>query len=125
MDSAGEAFSGPQASVEALDLLRMCLQFNPSKRISANSALRHPYVVEFHNPEEEPECDRVLRSAKLREVRLAFREALDNVGLFTMLSMLFLPVLGSCSLATLGSCYTVSDGSAPCIWQRSKILHVP
>jgi len=51
----------PQASVEALDLLRMCLQFNPSKRISANSALRHPYVVEFHNPEEEPECDRVIQ----------------------------------------------------------------
>lgn len=51
----------PQASVEALDLLRMCLQFNPSKRISANSALRHPYVVEFHKPEEEPECDRVIQ----------------------------------------------------------------
>jgi mitogen-activated protein kinase 15 len=51
----------PQASVEALDLLRLCLQFNPSKRISAHAALRHPYVVEFHKPEEEPECDRVIQ----------------------------------------------------------------
>lgn len=51
----------PQASVEALDLLRMSMQFNPSKRISANSSLRHPYVVEFHKPEEEPECDRVIQ----------------------------------------------------------------
>jgi mitogen-activated protein kinase 15 len=51
----------PQASVEALDLLRCCLQFNPGKRISSHQALRHPYVVEFHKPEEEPECDRVIQ----------------------------------------------------------------
>jgi len=51
----------PTASVEALDLLRLCLQFNPSKRISAGDALRHPYVVQFHNPEDEFDCDRVIR----------------------------------------------------------------
>merc|ERR1740138_1214472 len=50
----------PSASVEALDLLRLCLQFNPSKRISAKEALRHPYVVQFHNPEDEFECDRTI-----------------------------------------------------------------
>merc|ERR1740117_2040051 len=51
----------PSASVEALDLLRLCLNFNPSKRISAKDALRHPYVVQFHNPEDEFDCDRVIR----------------------------------------------------------------
>jgi len=51
----------PTASVEALDLLRLCLQFNPAKRISAADSLRHPYVVQFHNPEDEFECDRVIR----------------------------------------------------------------
>jgi mitogen-activated protein kinase 15 len=51
----------PTASVEALDLLRLCLQFNPSKRIHAGDALRHPYVVQFHNPEDEFDCDRVIR----------------------------------------------------------------
>merc|ERR1719453_2576129 len=35
----------PQASIEALDMMRLGLQFNPLKRVSAHSALRHPYVV--------------------------------------------------------------------------------
>lgn len=48
----------PSASVEALDLLRLCLQFNPNKRITAKDALRHPYVVQFHNPDDEFDCDR-------------------------------------------------------------------
>merc|ERR1719456_2119359 len=55
----GEMF--PSASVEALDLLRLCLQFNPTKRVSARDSLRHPYVVQFHNPEDEFDCDRAIR----------------------------------------------------------------
>merc|ERR1719183_1052652 len=51
----------PSASVEALDMLRLCLNFNPAKRISAKDALRHPYAVQFHNPEDEFDCDRVIR----------------------------------------------------------------
>jgi mitogen-activated protein kinase 15 len=51
----------PNASVEASDLLRVCLMFNPSKRISAKDALRHPYVIQFHNPEDEFDCDRTIR----------------------------------------------------------------
>eukprot|EP00442_Polarella_glacialis_P009374 CAMPEP_0115143992 /NCGR_PEP_ID=MMETSP0227-20121206/61135_1 /TAXON_ID=89957 /ORGANISM="Polarella glacialis, Strain CCMP 1383" /LENGTH=484 /DNA_ID=CAMNT_0002552995 /DNA_START=89 /DNA_END=1543 /DNA_ORIENTATION=- len=51
----------PSASVEALDLIRLCLQFNPTKRVSAKEALRHPYVVQFHNPEDEFDCDRTIR----------------------------------------------------------------
>eukprot|EP00768_Dysnectes_brevis_P007693 gnl/Dysnectes_brevis/658_a726_2867.p1 GENE.gnl/Dysnectes_brevis/658_a726_2867~~gnl/Dysnectes_brevis/658_a726_2867.p1 ORF type:complete len:378 (-),score=132.92 gnl/Dysnectes_brevis/658_a726_2867:110-1243(-) len=44
----------PGASPEALDLLRRFLQFNPSRRITADEALRHPYVARFHNPSHEP-----------------------------------------------------------------------
>merc|ERR1712188_43046 len=44
----------PSGSVEALDLLRRLLQFSPSKRISAELALSHPYVSQFHNPDDEP-----------------------------------------------------------------------
>lgn len=53
----------PTASAEALDLLRLCLQFNPDKRITAHQALRHPYVAQFHNPDDEPACPRIIRIA--------------------------------------------------------------
>jgi len=50
----------PSISPEAADLLRRLLHFNPHKRISAAEALRHPYVAQFHNPEDEPSCSRVI-----------------------------------------------------------------
>ena len=48
----------PTAPDDALDLLRNLLHFNPSKRLSAEQALRHPYIAQFHNPEDEPVCTR-------------------------------------------------------------------
>uniref|UniRef100_A0A7S1F3N5 Mitogen-activated protein kinase n=1 Tax=Noctiluca scintillans TaxID=2966 RepID=A0A7S1F3N5_NOCSC len=51
----------PTASAEALDLLKQCMQFNPMKRLSAKGALRHPYILQFHNPDDESDCDRVIR----------------------------------------------------------------
>ena len=49
----------PEASAESLDMIRMLLQFNPSRRIRVTQALRHPYVVDFHNPEDEPDHHRI------------------------------------------------------------------
>ncbi|MEW5317576.1 MAG: hypothetical protein WDW38_008862 [Sanguina aurantia] len=46
----------PTASRDALDLLRHLLVFNPSKRLTAQQALEHPYVAQFHNPAEEIAC---------------------------------------------------------------------
>jgi mitogen-activated protein kinase 15 len=51
----------PTADQPALDLIRVCLDFNPGKRISAKDGLRHPYVIQFHNPEDEPSCERAIR----------------------------------------------------------------
>jgi mitogen-activated protein kinase 15 len=51
----------PKASSEAGDLLRKLLHFNPYKRLTAEEALRHPYLAQFHNPIDEPSCNRIVR----------------------------------------------------------------
>ena len=43
----------PNITKESTDLLRRLLQFNPNKRITAEEALNHPYVSNFHNLKEE------------------------------------------------------------------------
>lgn len=50
----------PNASPEATDLLRKLLVFNPDKRMTAEEALSHPYVAQFHDPATEPRCSRVI-----------------------------------------------------------------
>ena len=46
----------PTASDDALDLLKNLMHFNPHKRLTAEQALKHPYVAQFHNPDDEPIC---------------------------------------------------------------------
>ncbi|KAJ3303560.1 Mitogen-activated protein kinase [Kappamyces sp. JEL0829] len=43
----------PNASPEALDLLDQFLQFDPARRISAEDALRHPWLEAYHEEDEE------------------------------------------------------------------------
>lgn len=43
----------------AIDLLEKLLVFNPSKRITVDNALRHPYLSLYHDPEDEPEAEKV------------------------------------------------------------------
>eukprot|EP00919_Chromeraceae_sp_WS-2016_P001722 GHVR01004171.1.p1 GENE.GHVR01004171.1~~GHVR01004171.1.p1 ORF type:complete len:376 (+),score=58.12 GHVR01004171.1:87-1214(+) len=51
----------PSASKEALSLVKELLQFNPCKRISAEDALKHDYLLPFQNPDDEPSCGRIIR----------------------------------------------------------------
>ncbi|KAI9216121.1 kinase-like domain-containing protein [Blastocladiella britannica] len=44
----------PRANRHAVDLLERMLAFNPTKRISVDEALRHPYLEPYHDPEDEP-----------------------------------------------------------------------
>lgn len=46
----------PTASDDAIDLMRKLMHFNPKKRLTAEQALKHPYVAQFHDPENEPVC---------------------------------------------------------------------
>lgn len=40
-----------------LDLINKCLEFSPDKRITAEGALAHPYLKDFHDPSTEPSFD--------------------------------------------------------------------
>ena len=46
----------PNADPVAVDFIQKCLMFRPSKRMTAEEALKHPFVKRFHKPEEEPIC---------------------------------------------------------------------
>jgi mitogen-activated protein kinase 1/3 len=35
------------------------MMFDPNKRCTINEALAHPYLANFHNPEDEPEALKV------------------------------------------------------------------
>lgn len=38
---------------EAKDFISKLVQVNPGKRMSAEEALKHPYMKDFHNPKDE------------------------------------------------------------------------
>ncbi|ORZ38406.1 mitogen-activated protein kinase [Catenaria anguillulae PL171] len=44
----------PRANPNAVDLLEKMLTFNPTKRITVDEALSHPYLEPYHDPEDEP-----------------------------------------------------------------------
>jgi hypothetical protein len=48
-----ELFKGWSNS-DAIDLLKKMLTFDPTKRITIEQALAHPYMKKLHVPEDEP-----------------------------------------------------------------------
>lgn len=44
----------PNAHPQALDLLERMLTFNPNNRITVESALEHPYLEQYYDPNDEP-----------------------------------------------------------------------
>lgn len=64
----------PRASVEAIDLLKRCFQFNPHKRPSASELLAHPYLIQFHDPSNEPSCARAIEIPLDDNVRLTVED---------------------------------------------------
>ncbi|KAL7436965.1 hypothetical protein ACHAXM_005438 [Skeletonema potamos] len=64
----------PNAPPECIDLLRQMLQIHPSKRITVKEALKHPFMAQLHNEEDEPLCnspfDYSFEDEKLHRIRL-------------------------------------------------------
>ena len=55
---ADEANATAEAAAEEADReARQEVQSDEQKRITAEEALRHPYLAQFHNPADEPLCD--------------------------------------------------------------------
>lgn len=48
----------PHANPDAIDLLTKMLAFDPAKRISCEEALAHPYLAVWHDPSDEPICQK-------------------------------------------------------------------
>lgn len=51
----------PSATDDAIHLLIHLMQFDPKKRISAETALEHPYIAQFHDPSVERTANRAVR----------------------------------------------------------------
>jgi mitogen-activated protein kinase 15 len=64
----------PTASEDALDLLKNLLHFNPNKRLTAEQALAHPYVAQFHSPEDEPICKKKIHISIDDNQKFSIRE---------------------------------------------------
>lgn len=64
----------PNAPPDGIDLLKKLLQFNPDKRLTADQALKHPFVARFHNPDEEPSMDYDVIPALDDDVQLSVEE---------------------------------------------------
>ncbi len=64
----------PTASDDAIDLLNKLLQFNPTKRLTAEEALEHPYVRLFHKPEDEPICGKKINITMDDNHKFSIRE---------------------------------------------------
>jgi len=64
---------------DAMDLLKKLLTFNPNHRITVEEALKHPYVVQFSNPEEEILADHVIEVPLNDFTKLSTKEYRDAI----------------------------------------------
>ena len=80
----------PNAPADGIDLLKRLLQFNPDKRLTAEEALKHPYVARFHNPDDEPSLDCDIVPSLDDDVQLSvdeYRVKLYEVGATNLQSL--------------------------------------
>ena len=59
---------------QAMDLLKKMLLFNPKHRITVEEALRHPYLKDFQNPQEELEYNGVIEISIDENTKYSIKE---------------------------------------------------
>ena len=64
----------PSASKEAIDLMKKLLAFNPKDRLSAEEALKHPYLEDFSDPENEPSYNGTIKISVDDNTKLSLGE---------------------------------------------------
>ncbi|KAL0224642.1 hypothetical protein RCL1_002554 [Eukaryota sp. TZLM3-RCL] len=64
----------PNAPADAIDLLKKLLVFNPSKRLSAADALKHPFIRIFEHTGEDINCDRPIKISIDDNIRYSVEE---------------------------------------------------
>ena len=69
----------PRAAPDAIDMLSCLLKFNPNNRITAAEALAHPFVAQFHNAADEPQCPHKVRAIIDDNTKLATSEYRDRL----------------------------------------------
>ena len=75
-----ELLAQRNVSKDASDLLKKMLVFNPTKRITAEKALEHPYFSKLHIPEEEPTYNEGRRlSEEMNALNLPTSKILDKI----------------------------------------------
>lgn len=78
-------YLGGDLNPQAVDLLSRMLVFNPNRRITVNEALRHPYLSDLHDSDEETECREVLdfsfdrEDADMREVKQLIQAEIELI----------------------------------------------
>ncbi|KXN68123.1 Pkinase-domain-containing protein [Conidiobolus coronatus NRRL 28638] len=80
----------PNATPLAIDMLEKLLAFNPRKRITCEEALKHPYLEQYHDPEDEPmaqpmpesffDFDRYKEQLSKEQLKVMIYEEITNNG---------------------------------------------
>ena len=71
---------------DAINLITRMLEFNPTKRPTAQEILKHPYLAKFHNPKEEYDSPKTIyppvsdnKKLKLKQYRQLIYDRIKKI----------------------------------------------
>ncbi|CAD8052227.1 unnamed protein product [Paramecium primaurelia] len=78
-----KSFAGffPNASPDFIDFIRQCLNWNPSKRMTIDEALKHQLMKEFANTEDEKTLKSIIKIPFNENKKLTIKDYRDKITL--------------------------------------------